>query len=203
MTVNYREAFGLFAANGILFNHESPRRGETFVTRKITRAVSRMCHGLQDKLFLGNLDALRDWGHAKDFVDAQWLILQHDVPDDWVVATGEQHSVREFCDHAFGEVGVELTWTGSGVNERGVVGAVADPTVFPVPVGTPVVFADEEYFRRTEVESLLGDARKAERLLGWRRCISFGEMVQEMVCEDLKGAAAEALLRLHDHEGRP
>jgi len=203
ITVNYREAFGLFAANGILFNHESSRRGETFVTRKITRAVGRMCHGLQDKLFLGNLDALRDWGHAKDFVDAQWRILQHDVPDDWVVATGEQHSVREFCDHAFGEVGVELTWTGSGVNERGVVGAVADPTVFPVPVGTPAVFTDEEYFRRTEVESLLGDARKAERLLGWRRCISFGEMVQEMVCEDLKGAAAEALLRLHDHEGRP
>ena len=203
MTVNYREAFGLFAANGILFNHESPRRGETFVTRKITRAVAAMCHGLQDKLFLGNLAALRDWGHAKDFVEAQWLMLQHDTPDDWVVATGKQHSVRDFCDHAFGEVGGELTWSGSGVDECGVVEAVADPAVFPLSVGTPVVFTDEEYFRRTEVDSLLGDARKSERLLGWRQRISFEEMVQEMVREDLKGAAAEALLQQHGHQGRP
>jgi len=203
MTVNYREAFGLFAANGILFNHESPRRGETFVTRKITRAVARMCHGLQNKLFLGNFDALRDWGHAKDFVEAQWLILQHDVPDDWVVATGKQHSVREFCNHAFSEVGVELTWTGSGVDERGVVEAVADSTLFPLSVGTPVVFSDKEYCRLTEVPSLLGDARKAERLLGWHQNIGFVEMVQEMVRSDLKSAAAEAILQQHGHEGRP
>ncbi len=202
MTVNYREAFGIFAANGILFNHESPRRGETFVTRKITRAVARMCHGLQHKVYLGNLDALRDWGHAKDFVEAQWLILQHGTPDDWVVATGEQHSVREFCDHAFAEVGVALAWSGSGVGERGVVESVADPGVFPLSVGAPVVLVDEEYFRLTEVEALLGDASKARRELGWHPRISFGQLVREMVQEDLKGASAEALLRRHDHHGR-
>jgi GDPmannose 4,6-dehydratase len=202
MTVNYREAFGMFASNGILFNHESPRRGETFVTRKITRAVTRMCHGLQDKLYLGNLGALRDWGHAKDFVEAQWLMLQHDVPDDWVVATGEQHSVREFCEHVFREVGVQLAWSGTGRAERGVITAVSDPGLFPIPVGTAVVVVDEEYFRATEVDALLGDSQKARRLLGWQERTTFSDLVQEMVAEDLKVAAAESLVQRHDGVGR-
>ena len=173
ITVNYREAYGFFAVNGILFNHESPVRGETFVTRKITRAVARIKLGLSDKLYLGNLDAKRDWGHAKDFVQAMWLVMQQDEPEDFVIATGEQHSVREFVEAAFAEVGMGISWQGSGVDEVGLV------------EGREVVAVDPYYFRPTEVDSLLGDAKKARQKLGWSPKISFSQMVSEMVREDL------------------
>lgn len=197
--VNYREAYGIYACNGILFNHESPLRGETFVTRKITRAVARMCKGLQNRLYLGNLDARRDWGHAKDYVEAQWMMLQHPRPDDFVIATGEQHSVREFCEHAFAEVGVELAWVGQGLSEKGIVHAVRDSRKFPIPPGECIVQVDSEYFRPSEVESLLGDASKARRELGWRPKILFMEIVAEMVREDLRHAEAELSRKEHGY----
>jgi GDPmannose 4,6-dehydratase len=183
ITVNYREAYGMYASNGILFNHESPVRGETFVTRKITRAAARMKLGLQKRLFLGNLNAMRDWGHAQDYVVAQWMILQQDRPDDYVISTEEQHSVREFCDIAFGEVGVKIEWRGEGVKEIGVV-ADHGPG-FPISVGTPVIFVDPQYFRPTEVDSLLGDSSKARKEMGWKPKISFEDLVREMVQADL------------------
>jgi len=173
ITVNYREAYGIYACNGILFNHESPIRGETFVTRKITRAVARIKLGLQDRLYLGNLDAKRDWGHAKDFVEAQWLILQQDGPEDYAIASGEQHSVREFCELAFKEVGFELEWQGNGVNEVGVCN------------GSVLISVNPRYFRPTEVETLLGDPSKAREKLGWKPRVTFHQLVSEMVKEDL------------------
>ncbi len=175
ITVNYREAYGIYGCNGILFNHESPLRGETFVTRKITRAVARISLGLQDKIYLGNMDAKRDWGHARDYVEAMWLMLQQDTPDDYVVATGETHSVREFVELSFKEVGIPIEWRGKGVDEVGF-----DPST-----GKVLVEIDPRYFRPTEVELLLGDPTKAKELLGWERRVTFPELVKEMVSHDL------------------
>ncbi|MNX34278.1 GDP-mannose 4,6-dehydratase [compost metagenome] len=178
IVVNYREAYGIHASNGILFNHESPLRGETFVTRKITRAVASISLGLQDKLFLGNLDAKRDWGHAKDYVEAMWLMLQQDAPDDYVVATGQQYSVRHFVETAFREVDIPIRWEGEGVDEQGV----------HAETGQVLVAIDPRYFRPTEVETLLGDPSKAQAKLGWRPRHSFEQLVCEMVREDLTAA---------------
>ncbi len=176
ITKNYRESYGMFAVNGILFNHESERRGETFVTRKITLAAARIAKGLQDKLYLGNLSALRDWGYAKDYVECMWLMLQHSTPEDFVIATGEAHSVREFCTLAFKYAGIELKWEGEGVNEKGI----------DVASGRILVEVDEKYFRPAEVEQLLGDATKAQTLLGWNpRKTSFEDLVKIMVEHDL------------------
>lgn len=177
ITKNYRESYGMFAVNGILFNHESERRGETFVTRKITLAAARIAKGLQEKLYLGNLSALRDWGYAKDYVECMWLMLQYEKPEDFVVATGEAHSVREFCTLAFKYAGIELKWEGEGVNEKGI----------DAKTGKILVEVDEKYFRPAEVEQLLGDATKAQRLLGWNpRKTSFEDLVKIMVESDLK-----------------
>ena len=177
ITKNYRESYGMFAVNGILFNHESERRGETFVTRKITLAAARIAKGLQEKLYLGNLSALRDWGYAKDYVECMWLMLQYEKPEDFVVATGEAHSVREFCTLAFKYAGIELKWEGEGVNEKGI----------DVKTGKVLVEVDEKYFRPAEVEQLLGDATKAQTLLGWNpRKTSFEDLVKIMVDSDLK-----------------
>ncbi len=176
ITVNYREAYGMFASNGILFNHESPRRGTEFVTRKITLAVAKICAGVQDKLSLGNMDARRDWGYAADYVEGMWRILQHDAPDDFVLSTGETHTVREFVEAAFGEVGIELEWRGTGVDERGYCSRT----------GKLLVDVNPKFFRPAEVDLLLGDASKAERVLNWRRNVSFRELVKMMVQSDLK-----------------
>ncbi len=181
ITVNYREAYGLHASNGILFNHESPIRGETFVTRKITRAVAAIHLGFQDRLYLGNLDARRDWGHARDYVDGMWRMLQQDAPDDYVLATGEMHSVREFVETAFAEIGTTLSWRGSGTNETGIDEAS----------GNVLVEVDPRYFRPTEVEQLVGNPAKANERLGWRHTTSFPDLVSEMVREDLKVMAQE------------
>jgi GDPmannose 4,6-dehydratase len=183
ITVNYREAYGIYACNGILFNHESPLRGETFVTRKITRALARIKLGLQDRLYLGNLNALRDWGHARDYVEVQWLMLQQQAPDDYVIATGEQHSVREFMEAAALAIDMRIEWTGRGVDERGVWN------------GKTIVTVDPGYFRPTEVESLLGDARKARQKLGWQPKIQFNELVKEMAEADLRAAERERLVK--------
>lgn len=193
ITVNYREAYNMFAANGILFNHESPLRGETFVTRKITRAVSRMSLGLQEKLFLGNLDAKRDWGHAKDYVEAMWLMLQQDKPEDFVIATGKTTEVREFVRMAFAEVGVVLEFKGSGVDEVGVVTASKTETTFPV--GKEVVCVDPRYFRPTEVDLLIGDPTKANQQLGWKPKYTLEAMVKEMVKADIELFKADELLK--------
>jgi GDPmannose 4,6-dehydratase len=186
ITVNYREAYGLFACNGILFNHESPIRGETFVTRKITRALARISLGLQDCLYLGNLEARRDWGHARDYVEAQWLMLQQDRPEDFVIASGEQHSVREFVDAVAGELRINLSWKGKGTDERGFDDK-----------GRCLVAVDPRYFRPTEVDSLLGDASKARQKLGWTPKVRFPELVAEMVREDLKEARRDQLAKQH------
>lgn len=186
ITVNYREAYGIYACNGILFNHESPVRGETFVTRKITRALARIKLGLQDCLFLGNLDAKRDWGHAKDYVEMQWLMLQQDVAEDFVIATGVQYSVREFVNAAALEIGLSIRWEGHGVDEKGFDAK-----------GKCVVAVDPRYFRPTEVETLLGDASKAKEKLGWTPKITFQELVSEMMLEDLKAAERDELVRRH------
>jgi GDPmannose 4,6-dehydratase len=183
--VNYREAYGMFACNGILFNHESPVRGETFVSRKITRAVGRIHAGLQEKLYLGNLDAKRDWGHARDYVQAQWLVLQQEQPDDYVIATGEQHSVREFTELAFREIGLDLAWEGEGASEVGRAGSRV------------LVEVDPAYFRPAEVDSLQGDPSHAFRVLGWRPTCTFHQLVAEMVRDDLKQAGHESLSRTH------
>ena len=177
ITKNYRESYGMFAVNGILFNHESERRGETFVTRKITLAAARIAQGFQDKLYLGNLNSLRDWGYAKDYVECMWLILQHDIPEDFVIATGEMHTVREFATLAFKEVGIELRWEGEGVNEKGI----------DVKTGKSLVEVDPKYFRPCEVEQLLGDPTKAKTLLGWNPIkTSFSELVKIMVTHDMR-----------------
>ena len=177
ITKNYRESYGMFAVNGILFNHESERRGENFVTRKITLAASRIAQGFQDKLYLGNLDSLRDWGYAKDYVECMWLILQHETPEDFVIATGEYHTVREFCTLAFKEVGIELRWEGKGVEEKGI----------DVNTGRELVAVDPKYFRPAEVKQLLGDPTKAKTMLGWNpRKTSFPELVKIMVQHDMK-----------------
>lgn len=184
IVVNYREAYNMFACNGILFNHESPLRGETFVTRKITMAVAAIALGVQDTLYLGNLNAQRDWGHAKDYVEAMWLILQQDKPDDFVIATGITTSVRDFIKMAFEEVGVELAFSGEGVNEKGTVKACNNPA-YQLPVGKLVVAVDPEYFRPTEVELLIGDATKAKQKLGWQPKYNLASLVKEMVEADL------------------
>jgi GDPmannose 4,6-dehydratase len=182
MTVNYREAYGLFAVNGILFNHESPRRGETFVSRKITRAVGRIASGVQDRLYLGNLNAKRDWGYAVDYVDAMWRMLQQDDPEDFVIATGEERTVREFCERAFREVSIQLTWLGSGLDERGI----------DARSGKVLVEVDARYLRPAEVDVLVGDATKARNKLGWQPSTSFDELVRIMVIHDLELARREA-----------
>lgn len=184
ITANYRDAYGLFACNGILFNHESPRRGETFVTRKVTRAVARIASGVQARLYLGNLEARRDWGHAKDYVVAQWLMLQRDDPRDYVIATGRQHSVREFVEHAFAEVGVVLEWRGEGETASAVV-RTADHRAPACTAGDTVVSVDPAYYRPTEVDSLLGDASRAREELGWEPQVSFEQLVAEMVASDV------------------
>jgi len=195
--VNYREAYNMFACNGILFNHESPIRGETFVSRKITRAVARMKLGLQKKLYLGNLDAKRDWGHAKDFVRAMWLMLQHKRADDYVVATGESRSVREFVELALREIGAEIQWKGKGVKEVGVIKKVTSrgKRVTSTKKGDVVVEIDPRYFRPTEVDELLGDASKARKALGWEPRISFEEMISTMVKADLEEASRDQLCK--------
>jgi GDPmannose 4,6-dehydratase len=189
ITVNYREAYGMYACNGILFNHESPIRGETFVTRKITRALARIKLGLQDCLFLGNMDAKRDWGHAKDYVEMQWLMLQQENPEDFVIATGVQYSVRDFVNAAARELGMTIRWEGKGVDEKG----------FDVH-GKCIVAVDPRYFRPTEVETLLGDPAKAKTKLGWTPKISFDELVSEMVREDLKAAERDELVKKHGYK---
>ncbi|MDR1137663.1 MAG: GDP-mannose 4,6-dehydratase [Synergistaceae bacterium] len=176
ITVNYREAYGLFASNGILFNHESELRGETFVTRKITRAAARIAHGRQDKLWLGNLNAKRDWGHAEDYVEAMWRILRHDNPDDFVIASGETRSVREFAEAAFSHAGMDIEWRGEGIGEKGI----------DSKTGRVLIEVDPRYFRPTEVDLLLGDPSKAERLLGWKRKVSFDELIRRMVEYDMR-----------------
>ncbi|MFH7326247.1 GDP-mannose 4,6-dehydratase [Desulfurivibrio sp. C05AmB] len=195
ITINYREAYGLFACNGILFNHESPVRGETFVTRKITRALTRIKVGLQDCLYLGNLAARRDWGHARDYVEMQWLMLQQDEPDDYVIATGVQHSVRDFVNAAAAELGIAISWQGQGVAESGVLAAPLRTGNGELPAGTTIVAVDPRYFRPTEVETLLGDAAKARRQLGWAPKIGFSELVREMVQADLVLAERDALVK--------
>ncbi len=185
ITVNYREAYGIFACNGILFNHESPLRGETFVTRKITRAVGAIVKGKQDKLYMGNMDAKRDWGHAKDYVEAMWRILQQDKPDDYVIATGVTTTVRDFISMAFKEAGIEVEFKGEGVNEKGFVKSCSDPA-YQLPVGKEVVAVDPEYFRPTEVDLLIGDATKAKTKLGWIPKYDLAALVKEMVAADIK-----------------
>lgn len=187
ITKNYREAYGIFAVNGILFNHESERRGETFVTRKITLAAARIAKGYQKRLYLGNLDALRDWGHAKDYVECMWMILQHDTPEDFVIATGEQYSVREFCNYAFKEIGIDLEWKGTGVDEKG----------YNKITGECLIEVDSQYFRPSEVETLLGDPTKAKTVLGWNpRKTSFENLVRGMVKHDLEFVEKEHNARM-------
>jgi GDPmannose 4,6-dehydratase len=200
MVVNYRESYGMFACNGILFNHESPRRGETFVTRKITRGLSNIAQGLEDCLYMGNMDSLRDWGHAKDYVKMQWLMLQQERPEDYVIATGQQFSVREFIKWSAEELGILLRFEGEGVAERAVVEAVQGDKSPAVKKGDVIVRVDPRYFRPAEVETLLGDPAKAKRVLGWEPEITAREMCAEMVAEDLKSARKHALLRQHGHE---
>lgn len=198
ITVNYREAYGIYGCNGILFNHESPLRGETFVTRKITRALARIKLGLQDCLYLGNLDSLRDWGHAKDYVEMQWLLMQQDLPEDWVIATGIQHSVRDFVNAAAEELGMKINWQGQGVDEAGVL--VTDSSHLTLHSSRTIIRVDPRYFRPTEVETLLGDASKAREKLGWTPKISFKELVAEMVREDLKAAERDELVKKHGYQ---
>ena len=200
ITVNYREAYGMFACNGILFNHESPRRGETFVTRKITRGLANMAQGLDTCLYMGNLDALRDWGHAKDYVRMQWLMLQQDKPEDFVIATGVQYSVRQFIAWSAAELGITLRFEGTGVDEVAIVSAIEGNKAPSLKVGDIVVRVDPRYFRPTEVETLLGDPSKAKAKLGWVPEITVQEMCAEMVAADLAEAQRNALLKSHGYE---
>ncbi|MGD9343527.1 MAG: GDP-mannose 4,6-dehydratase [Desulfuromonadales bacterium] len=203
IVVNYRESYGMYACNGILFNHESPIRGETFVTRKITRAVARMALGLQECLFLGNLSALRDWGHAKDYVEAQWLILQQDEPEDFVISTGKQYSVRQMVETAAKELGITLRWEGEGQEEIGIVDSVEegrgvkDAALIP---GQVIVRVDPRYFRPAEVETLLGDSTKAKQKLGWEPQVTFEELVSEMVRVDLDKAKCDEMVKEHGYQ---
>ncbi|PUE33101.1 GDP-mannose 4,6-dehydratase [Limnohabitans sp. Jir61] len=200
ITVNYREAYGIYACNGILFNHESPRRGETFVTRKITRGMANIAQGLEDCLYMGNMDALRDWGHAKDYVRMQWMMLQQDKPQDYVIATGVQYSVREFISKTAHQLGVTLAFEGEGVNEVAKVASITGDNAPALKVGQVVVKIDPRYFRPTEVETLLGDPSKAKANLGWVPEITLDEMVQEMVAHDLSKAKQHALLKQHGYK---
>jgi GDPmannose 4,6-dehydratase len=189
----------MYACNGILFNHESPRRGETFVTRKITRGLANIAQGIEQQLYLGNMDALRDWGHAKDYVEMQWLMLQQDTAEDFVIATGRQYSVRQFVELAARELGIEIAWQGEGVHERGVAARVDGEHAPGVVVGQPIIAVDPKYFRPTEVETLLGDPTRARTRLGWEPRISFETMVQEMVKQDLDTARRHKLLTSHGY----
>jgi GDPmannose 4,6-dehydratase len=200
ITVNYREAYGMYACNGILFNHESPRRGETFVTRKITRGLANIAQGLESCLFMGNIDALRDWGHAKDYVRMQWMMLQQETPQDFVIATGLQYSVRQFIIWSAEQLGLTLRFEGSGVNEIGTVAAIESDDAPSIKVGDVVVRVDQRYFRPAEVETLLGDPSKAKNTLGWVPEITAQEMCAEMVAEDSKIARRHALLKAHGHD---
>lgn len=204
ITVNYREAYGMYACNGILFNHESPRRGETFVTRKITRGLANIAQGLEDCLYMGNMDALRDWGHAKDYVRMQWMMLQQDQPEDFVIATGEQYSVREFIRWSAAELGITLRFEGKGVEEHALVehidGEGSELRAPALKVGDVIVRVDPRYFRPAEVETLLGDPAKAKEKLGWTPEITVQEMCAEMVAEDLKVAQRHAFLKAHGHD---
>ena len=201
ITVNYRESYGMYACNGILFNHESPRRGETFVTRKITRGIANIAQGLEGCLYLGNMDALRDWGHAKDYVRMQWMMLQQDAPEDFVIATGKQISVREFVRRAAERAGMELEFDGEGVEETATVSKIVDPELCPaVEPGQTIVRVDERYFRPAEVETLLGDPAKAKEKLGWEPELTVDDMIDEMVESDLQVARRHALLKEHGHE---
>jgi len=197
ITVNYREAYGMYACNGILFNHESPRRGETFVTRKITRGLANIAQGIEDCLYMGNIDALRDWGHAKDYVRMQWMMLQQDEPDDFVIATGKQYSVREFIIWSARELGITLRFEGSGVNEVGIVETVTGDDAPEIKPGQVILRIDPRYFRPAEVETLLGDPAKAKAKLGWTPEITAQEMCVEMVADDLKAARRYRLLKEH------
>ena len=198
ITVNYREAYGIYACNGILFNHESPLRGETFVTRKITRAVARIALGLQKDCFLGNIDAKRDWGHAQDYIEAMWLMLQQDKPEDFVIATGVTTTIRDFIIMAFREVGVELEFTGTGVNEKGTVVSSSNPD-YPVAIGQVVIAIDPRYFRPTEVELLIGDPSKAKQKLGWSPKRDLAQLVKEMVASDVNLFQKDKLLQKAGH----
>jgi len=200
IVVNYRESYGMYACNGILFNHESPRRGETFVTRKITRGLANIAQGIEDCLYMGNIDALRDWGHAKDYVRMQWMMLQQDEADDFVIATGVQYSVRQFIEWSAMELGIKLRFEGSGVDEIGIVESVGGVDAPNIKVGDVIVKIDPRYFRPAEVETLLGDPTKAKKKLGWTPQITAQEMCSEMVVEDLKAAKRHALLKMHGYE---
>jgi GDPmannose 4,6-dehydratase len=200
ITVNYREAYGMYACNGILFNHESPRRGETFVTRKITRALANISQGLEPCFYLGNMDALRDWGHARDYVEMQWLMLQQEKPEDFVIATGVQYSVRQFVELAARELGMEIAWQGAGVDEFGLISAICGDKVTGAKIGQKIVAIDPKYFRPTEVETLLGDPTNAREKLGWVPTTTFAEMVREMVLHDLDDARRHALLKSHGYK---
>lgn len=200
IVVNYRESYGMFACNGILFNHESPRRGETFVTRKITRGLANMAQGLEKCLFMGNIDALRDWGHAKDYVRMQWMMLQQDEPDDFVIATGVQYSVRQFIEWSAKELGVTIRFEGEGLEEKGIIESIEGNKAPALSVGDVIVQIDPRYFRPAEVETLLGDPSKAKKILGWTPEITVQEMCEEMVAEDLKVAQRHALLKEHGHD---
>lgn len=199
ITVNYREAYGMYACNGILFNHESPRRGETFVTRKITRGLANIAQGLEQCLYMGNMDALRDWGHAKDYVRMQWMMLQQENPEDFVIATGVQYSVREFITKSAAQLGISLKFEGKGVEETAFVSSITGDAAPALKVGDAVVKVDPHYFRPTEVETLLGDPSKAKQKLGWIPEISLDEMVEEMVTHDLEQAKQHALLKNHGY----
>lgn len=194
ITVNYRESYGMYACNGILFNHESPIRGETFVTRKITRAMARIALGLQNCLYLGNMNSLRDWGHARDYVEMQWLMLQQGQPEDFVIATGVQYSVRQFVERAAAELGIGIEWSGQGVDEVGVVGSVGNAEL-QLHRGQKIVAVDPRYFRPAEVETLLGDPSKAREKLGWTPTTSFESLVREMVLEDLNAAKRDSMVK--------
>jgi GDPmannose 4,6-dehydratase len=200
ITVNYREAYGMYACNGILFNHESPRRGETFVTRKITRGLSNIAQGLEQRLYLGNMDALRDWGHARDYVKMQWLMLQQEQPEDFVIATGVQYSVRDFVRLSADELGIRLRFEGIGIDEKGIVESVSGNKAPAVKAGDVIVAVDPRYFRPTEVETLLGDPGRAKERLGWVPETTLEEMVQEMVSNDLEQAKRHALLKQHGYD---
>lgn len=200
ITVNYREAYGIYACNGILFNHESPRRGETFVTRKITRGLSNISQGLERCLYMGNIDSLRDWGHAKDYVRMQWMMLQQDHPEDYVIATGVQYSVREFISWSATELGISLAFTGEGVDEIATITAIEGNKAPALKVGDVIVRIDARYFRPAEVETLLGDPSKAKQKLGWVPEITVQEMCAEMVASDLQAARRHALLKAHGHD---
>jgi len=200
ITINYRESYGIYACNGILFNHESPRRGETFVTRKITRGLANIAQGLEKCLYMGNMDALRDWGHAKDYVRMQWMMLQQEKPEDFVIATGVQYSVRQFIEWSAAELGIKIEFTGDGVDEIGTVIEVKGDKSPSLKVGDVIVRVDPRYFRPAEVETLLGDPSYAKNKLGWEPEITVQEMCSEMVKEDLNSARRHALLKEHGHD---